>query len=110
MTNRPTKNPRIAFVPSDAVHALVGQLSELSGESRAGIVSDFMDQMEPVIRGQIEAFRKIAARPEEARQYVQDLANESTAMIAQAVLDLDKPKQKRGRKPKDRGRGAANTG
>jgi hypothetical protein len=105
-----TKNPRIAFVPSDAVQALVERLSELSGESRAGIVAGFMDEIEPVIRGQIEAFEKIASRPEEARQQVVEYANEAAAMIAQAVLDLDKPKQKRGRKPKNQGRGAANTG
>jgi hypothetical protein len=105
-----TKNPRIAFVPSDAVQSLVQRLSDLSGESRAGIVSGFMDEIEPVIRGQIEAFEKIAARPEHARQQIEDYANAATATIAQAVLDLDKPEQKRGRKPKGWGRGAANTG
>jgi hypothetical protein len=98
MATRPTKNPRIAFVPSDAVHALVRELSEASGESRAAIVSSLMDDVEPVIRGQLEAFRKIAARPEEARQHIQDLANETTAKIAQAMLDLDEPKQPRKRR------------
>jgi hypothetical protein len=95
---RPYKNPRIAFVPSDAIHELVGQLSDASGESRAAIVSGLLDEIAPVILGQLEAFRKIASRPEEARQHIQDLANSSTAEIAQAVLDLDKPKQPRKRK------------
>jgi hypothetical protein len=98
MATRPTKNPRIAFVPSDGVRDVVARLSKLSGESRAAIVSGFMDEIEPVIRGQIEAFEKIAARPEEARQFVEDYANQATATIAQAMLDLDKPKQPRKRK------------
>lgn len=98
MATRPTKNPRIAFVPSDAVHKLVRELSESSGESRAAIVSGLMDELEPVIRGQLEAFRRIAARPEETRQHIQELANESMAKIAQVQLDLEEPKQPRKRR------------
>lgn len=98
MAVRPTKNPRIAFVPSDAVHAIVRELSNLSGESRAAIVSGYMDELEPVIRGQLEAFRKIADHPQEVREYVKDLADSARAKIAQAELDLDKPKQRRKRK------------
>ncbi len=105
-----TKRLRISFVPSEAVEELMAELSEISGESKASIVAGYMDEIVPVIRGQLEAFQKIAAAPEEARQHIQHLANESTAMIAQAVLDLDKPQQRRGRKPKGWGRGAANTG
>jgi hypothetical protein len=98
MAYRKTKNPRISFVPSDAVEALVKELADASGVSRASIVAELMGEMEPVIRGQIEAFRKIAARPEEARQHIQDLANATTANIAQAMLDLDEPKQPRKRR------------
>jgi cytochrome P450 len=73
-------------------------MSKLSGQSRAAIVSGFMDEIEPVIRGQVEAFQKIAARPEESRQLIEEYANQATATIAQALLDLDKPKQPRKRK------------
>jgi hypothetical protein len=98
MATRPTKNPRIAFVPSDAVHAILVELSELSKESRSALVSGYMDDLVPVIRGQLEAFRKIAAHPEEVRQYVHDLADEARAQIDQAELSLDEPKQPRKRK------------
>ena len=97
MAARPTKNPRIAFVPSDQVHALVRRLSEASGQSRASIVSELMDDIAPVIQGQLEAFERIAARPDQAREHVQAFANEATAMIAQAMLDLPAPPKKRGR-------------
>jgi len=99
MATRPTKNPRIAFVPSDAVHALVGELAETSGKSRASIVSELMDDIAPVIQGQLDAMRKIANRPEEAREHIRDLANESLATIAQVQMDLDTP-QPRKRKQK----------
>ncbi len=98
MAYRPTKNPRIAFVPSDVVQELVSEMAEASGQSRASVVAELMDDLAPVIRGQIEAFRKIADRPSEARQHIQDLAEESRAVIAQAELDLGKPKQPRKRK------------
>lgn len=98
MAYRPTKNPRIAFVPSDAVQSVVSEMAEASGQSRASVVAELMDDLAPVIRGQIEALRKIADRPTEARQYIQDLADESRAQIAQAELALDKPKQRRKRK------------
>ncbi len=73
-------------------------MAEVSGKSRASVVAELMTDIAPVIRGQIEATRKIAGRPEEARQYLEDLANESIEKIGQAVLDLDKPKQPRKRK------------
>jgi hypothetical protein len=98
MAYRPTKNPRIAFVPSDVVQELVSQMAEASGQSRASIVSELMTDLAPVIRGQIEAFQKIAARPEEARQYITELANDSRAVIAQTELEFDKAKRRRKRK------------
>jgi vacuolar-type H+-ATPase subunit H len=57
-----------------------------------------MTDLAPVIRGQIEALRKIADRPSEARQHIQTLIDDSRAVIDQAELDLDKPKRRRKRK------------
>lgn len=88
MATRPTKNPRIAFVPSDAVHALMEQVSKLSGQSKASIVSELMDEIAPVVQGQIDALKSLAASPEKARQYVQDYAAKATADIAQISMDF----------------------
>jgi hypothetical protein len=98
MAYRRTRNPRISFIPSDAAQAVILEMAEVSGKSRASVVAELMTDIAPVIRGQIEAFQKIAARPEEARQYLEELANESIERIGQTVLDLDKPKQPRKRK------------
>ena len=102
MAARPTKNPRIAFVPSDVVHALVRRVSDMSGKSRASIVAEILDDVAPVLQGQLDAMEKIAGKPEEARALVAAYANEAIATIAQAQLDLDEPKQKPGRKRKPR--------
>lgn len=101
------KNPRIAFVPSDHLLTVITQLSELSGKSKASIVSEIMDEAATVMSGQLAAYRQIAAAPEKAREVLQQYANDAVAQIAQVVMDFEEPPKKRGRKP---GRGAANTG
>lgn len=93
-----TRNPRIQFVPSDELSALLRELSQLSGHTMAWHVGDMCNDLVPIYRGQIDAMKKIANRPEEAREYVREKANEATATIAQVMLDLDKPKQPRKRK------------
>ena len=88
MATRPTKNPRIAFVPSDAVHALMEQVSKLSGQSKASIVSELMDEVAPVVQGQIDALMALAASPDKAKQYVQDYAMKAMHDIAQTTMDF----------------------
>jgi hypothetical protein len=83
-----TKNPRIQFVPSDVVHALVRRLAAASGQSRASIVSELMDDIAPVIQGQLEALEKIAARPDEVRAHVEALTASSEAQIAQLRMEF----------------------
>lgn len=97
-----TRNPRIAFAPSDEVAALLKELSQLSGRTMAWHVQDMLSDLVPVYRAQIDAIRLIANRPEEVREHIRAKANEATATIAQALLDLDEPKQKPGRKRKQR--------
>jgi hypothetical protein len=95
MAYRKTRNPRIAFVPSDEVLGILKELRELSGHTLAWHVGDMLTDLVPLYRGQIDAMRKIANRPEEAREYIRDMANESIATILQTVMDLPPPKRKR---------------
>lgn len=88
MATRPTKNPRIAFVPSDAVHALMEQVSKLSGQSKASLISELMDEVAPVIQGQIDALTALAASPGKAKEYVQDYAMKAMHDIAQTSMDF----------------------
>ena len=77
---------------------MLRELSGLSGHTMAWHVGDMLTDLVSVYRGQIEAMKKIANRPEEAKQHVRALANEATALIAQAVLAFEQPKKPRKRK------------
>ena len=90
-THRKTVRPRVSFVPTAQVAELLNELSELSGQSKASIASEMLDEVAPVIRGQLEALRKVAAAPEQARQHVQDYAMRAVQEIAQTVLAFDEP-------------------
>lgn len=93
-----TKNPRIAFVPSDEVLRLVTHLAGASGQSLASIVSELMDDIAPVIQGQLDAFAAIAARPEKAREHIEALAAQSIAAIGQATMEFKTPRKPRARR------------
>jgi uncharacterized membrane protein YccC len=93
-----TRNPRIAFVPSDVLNELLKQLSETTGRTKAFHAGDLLNDLAPVIQMQVEAMRKINGRPEAARQHVMEMAMEARAMIDQAELELDKPRRQRKRK------------
>jgi hypothetical protein len=83
-----TKNKRIAFVPSDEVLRLVTKVSELSGQSKASIVAEMMDEVSPVFMNQIETMQALMAAPDKAREYVEDYAERVTAEIAQEVMNF----------------------
>lgn len=90
-----TKNPRIAFVPSDAFRDIVSELSKVSGKSKAFIVADILDSATPILRDQLAAYREIAGNPEKAKAVLQEYANKATADIAQAVMEFEQPKRRR---------------
>jgi hypothetical protein len=94
MSYNKTRNPRIAFVPSDEVLGILKELRQLSGHTMAWHVGDMLTDLVPIYRGQIDAMKKLANRPEEARQHIQDTANHSIIQIAQTMLDLPRPKRK----------------
>lgn len=88
MASRKTVRPRIAFVPTEQVDKLLRELSELSGQSMASLASELLDEAAPVIRGQLDIMKKIASRPDQVKQYLQDYANKAVIDIAQTALDF----------------------
>lgn len=86
--HRKTRNPRIAFVPSDQVAALVARISELSCESRASICSQLLDDIAPVMQQQLDALERLREVPEKAREHLAQLAVASHQSIDQALLEL----------------------
>ncbi len=98
MAYRQTKNPRIAFVPTDAVEQVIHHMARVSGKSRAAVVAELMTDLVPFISQQAESYESILNRAEQAREFVQALTEESQRLAAQPELPLDKPKRQRKRK------------
>jgi predicted DNA-binding protein len=69
--------------------ALLDELSSLSGQPKAGIVSEFVDTALPAMEVTLQALRVLSRQPEEARRLLSEFAHQQTANLAQAQLDLD---------------------
>ena len=96
MAYRRTKNPRIQFVPSDDLLALVNRIAKVSGQSRASICAEMLEEVVPVLRQQLDAFEKLAALPEQARELLARQADDAHRDIDAAVAaamqrDLELP-------------------
>ena len=98
MAYRKTVRPRIAFVPSERVDLLLRELSELSGQSMSSLAAEMLDEVAPVIRGQLDALKALQATPEKAREYVQDYANRAVIEIAQTALEFGEERPRKGSK------------
>lgn len=83
-----TRVQRVAFVPSPQVRALLEEVSALSGQSMGSLVSEMMDEVAPVVQGQLDALKALAANPQKAKQYVQDYATKAIHDIAQTSMDF----------------------
>lgn len=83
------KSKRIQITPSPQVLALVDEVQKLNGQSKSAIISELLDQIAPVLQNMIEALKLLQEQPREAQRLMQNMANETVGMIAQASLDLD---------------------
>ena len=115
----PAARPRMHVTPSESVHALLGELSRLTGKAPATFVRELLDEAVPALERLVEAFRMLHERPQDAMQAVDRMLDDTMRDFAQARLDLDKAMEKKpGRKPapvvaprrRTRGQGAAKTG
>ena len=90
MANTKTRTPRIAITPSAALRALLEELAEVSGQSLSFVASDMLEDVVPVMRQQLDAFKLINGKPELARKHLQALADSSHGQIDQAVMEFEK--------------------
>ena len=97
MARQPQK-PRIQFTPKPELRALLEKLSAMQGKSMAVVASELLDEVAPVIQGQIQAMEAIVGRPEKAQEAIQDYALKAVNDISQSAMDFGKPGKKRGRK------------
>lgn len=95
MASRKTRVQRIAITPSPELRALLERLKALSGDSLSKCAAEILEEVRPVIEGQITAMESIASRPEQAVELMQEYANAKMHEIAQASLEFTKSENKR---------------
>lgn len=95
-----TKNERIAFSPSGPVRMVLEEIHELTGKSRASLVSEMLDGVAPLFLDQLKLLMAVQQQPEKARELVQQFGVQGINTISQQLLDLPPVRPKRGRPPK----------
>jgi hypothetical protein len=68
--------------------ALLDELSTLSGQARAALVSELVDAALPALKVTLDALRLVKAQPAEAQRLLSEFASHQTAALAQAQLDF----------------------
>lgn len=79
---------------------MLEEISTATGTGKATLVAEIMQEALPALRVTVEALRHVKQAPREAQALLARYANESTAKLAQAQLELDdlvaaKPSRKR---------------
>jgi len=105
----PNARPRIQITPTEQSYRQLVRLSKLTKKGQATIVRELLDEAAPALDMMLEALEQLEKRPQEMAGVVHRLAAQAHQTIAQATLDLNNDR-KPGPKPKNQGRGAANTG
>lgn len=108
MPNPTRRSPRIQVTLTDEVMGMLRQLSEMTGQSMGGMVSELMVLSLPMLVATRDAILKVKDAPREAQADLARVAHQATLALSQAQLELDdllsqKPARKkhmRGRKPK----------
>jgi coenzyme F420-reducing hydrogenase beta subunit len=100
--NQIRRSPRIQVTLSDEVMAMLHELSELTGQSKGGMVSEIMTEALPALRAARDAVLIVKDSPREAQALLARFSNEAVLMLAQSQLEFDdllddKPKTKRTR-------------
>lgn len=93
----PTKNERIAFRPSGPVRMILDELHNLTGKSRASMVSEMLDGVAPLFLEQMKLMLALNNQPEKARELVTEFGMQGINTISQQLLDLPPVRPKRGR-------------
>ena len=83
------RSPRIQVTLSPEVMAILDELSSLTGQGKATIVSGMMSEALPMLHGLADALRLVKSAPREAQHIISRVANEATMKLAQEQLSFD---------------------
>jgi hypothetical protein len=105
-----TIEKRVLVTPSAKAGPLLSAMSKISGQPKARLIRELLDEAVPVMETMLEAHRLLATKPQAARDAMARLFEQAMTDGTQAVLDLDKAIAARpGPKPGKRRKGAAKT-
>ncbi len=106
----PATQPRLHVTPTKTTHALLIELSKLTGQGKATIVRELLIEATPALELAVDTLRDLKKRPERVQAAMSRFSARAINELTQAQLDLDKAMEKKpGPKPKQKGRGAAKT-
>lgn len=81
---------RLLFTPTPETLLLLDELHELTGRSRAGLVSEMLDEVAPAFRQMLTHLKGLRDTPEKARELVMSMASEAHSLITQTAMDFDR--------------------
>jgi hypothetical protein len=84
-----TSRPRITVTLTDNTHALLKDLSALSGKSMSFLISDLVDGIIPQLARTVEVMKAAKEAPEEVRQKLIQQYEESEQKILEAAAIVD---------------------
>jgi predicted DNA-binding protein len=86
----PSKQQRLLFTPSPEARRVLDALHELTGQSRASIVSELLDTALPALQMTVEAMETVRkGAPDKARDLLSRYSTQAVNDLTQAQLDLD---------------------
>jgi hypothetical protein len=86
----PSKQQRLLFTPSPEARRILDALHDLTGQSRAALVSELLDAGLPSLELILEAHQLVLTAPDKARDMLALHAAERVNELTQAQLELDK--------------------
>lgn len=105
-----TIEKRVLVTPSAKAGPLLAEMSRISGQPKARLIRDLLDEAVPVLETMLEAHRMLATQPDAARAAMSRMLAQAMHDGTQAMLDLDKAiAAKPGPKPRKPRKGAAKT-
>ena len=105
-----TIEKRVLVTPSAKAGPLLAEMSRISGQPKARLIRELLDEAVPVLETMLEAHRMLATKPDAARAAMGRMLAQAMHDGTQAMLDLDKAiAAKPGPKPGKRRKGAAKT-
>jgi hypothetical protein len=83
------KRPRLQLTPSPELWRLIDLVHEKTGQSRASVVAELLDEVAPAFQTMINALELAQSAPRQAQQLMNNFSAQAVSQLMQQQLDLD---------------------